>query len=161
MNIASVLHSQLDAAMQMLEECIDRCPPEAWDALVAKYPFWAVAYHALCYADIYVLTDDTWKPHGTFHPAGRAELEEEYPSRVFSRDELLVYAAFCRVQARERVPKESEVRLAGESGFPRHRFSRAELHVYNARHIQHHVGQLSAVVRRAGQELSWVKVGKA
>jgi hypothetical protein len=32
--------------------------------------------------------------------------------------------------------------LAGPSGFRRRKCSRAELHVYNVRHIQHHAAQL-------------------
>ena len=48
-----------------------------------------------------------------------------------------------------------------ESGFSRLPFSRGELHLYNIRHVQHHVGQLSAYLRRIVEdgEQWWVKTG--
>ena len=46
--------------------------------------------------------------------------------------------------------------LAGPSGFHWLKFSRLELHVYNIRHLQHHVGQLNAALRRHQAEgIKW------
>lgn len=152
---------QFSAALAMLGETIEKCPDASWEAPVGKYPFWMVAYHTLCYADVYLSKDDaSWAPQtgpGGVHPAGRGELEEEYPSRKFERAELLEYLEFCRRKLAEEMAAETEATLAGPSGFPRLKFSRAELHLYNLRHIQHHTGQLSALLRRCGVDTGWVK----
>jgi hypothetical protein len=46
--------SQFEAALAMLNECLHKCPAEHWDSLIAKYPFWMVAYHTLCFVDCYL-----------------------------------------------------------------------------------------------------------
>jgi len=162
-----ILRAQLEASLAMLDECLRKCPADHWDTKIANYTFWQVAYHTLCFVDVYLAPDDaSWKPRqdpgapgGGLHPKGRAELDEEYPSRRFDRSELLGYAAICRELIRTAIAAETEASLAGPSGFPRLKFSRAELHLYNMRHIQHHTGQLGASLRRIGVDTRWVKTG--
>lgn len=154
---------QFQAALAMLRNCIAACPAEHWNMPIAKYPFWMVAYHTLCFADVYLAPDDaSWQPQTGptgLHPRGRAELDDEYPSRSFSQAELLGYADQCLVMLRNALAAETAETLAGPTGFPRRRFSRAELYLYNMRHIQHHAGQLSAALRRVGVETPWVSSG--
>lgn len=153
-----VVTSQLEAAVAMLAGCANRCPDELWDQPIAKYPFWQVAYHALCFADCYLATSDAaWQPHPTLHPAGRAELSEECPSRRFTRDELVRYAELCRLKIGQALTADTTETLAGPSGFPWLPFSRAELHLYNLRHAQHHAGQLTAFLHRHDINAPWIK----
>ena len=153
-----ILTSQFHAALLMLRECIEKCPEDHWDSLIARYTFWQVAYHTLCMVDCRLdLSDEAWQPHPLFHPAGRADLEDEYPSRRFTRPELLAYLTFCQTKLTATIPAETAAALnAPAPGFP---FSRAELHLQSIRHIQHHTGQLSASLRRVGVETRWVKAG--
>jgi len=163
------LVSQFDASLSMLEECLRACPDPHWDQKIAHYTFWQVAYHALCFVDVYLSPDDaSWQPRrdpaapgGGLHPAGRAELDEEFPSRRFEKAELIGYIGICRDKLRAALAAETEPTLQGPSGFPHLKFSRAELHLYNLRHAQHHTGQLTASLRRAGVQTRWVKAGSA
>jgi hypothetical protein len=168
--LRSVLWSQMEASLRMMQECIEKCPADHWSGepprTIAKYPFWMVTYHTLCFVDVYLSPgDEVWQPRPDLHPLGRAELENEYPSRMFSRAELLAYAAICRELAGrvlgDHEHAESDQTLAGPSGFKRLPFSRAELHIYNIRHIQHHTGQLSAYLRRNGVDTRWVGRGRS
>lgn len=158
---AACVWSQFGAAIDMLEACILACPDEHWDDLVAKYPFWHVVYHTLCFVDVYLCpTNDDWVPEtgpAGLHPLGRVELDEEYPSRRFSRDEMLRYMGLCRAKLEAQMKRETADVLGGPSGFGHLPFSRAELHVYSVRHVQHHTGQLGACLRRAGVDTRWVK----
>lgn len=164
----TIVLSQFRAALAMLEQCIDSCPDSHWDAPVAKYPFWQVVYHTLCFVDCYLSpsNDDfirtvearAAQPFNP-QPRGMAELEDENPSRRFTRGEMQQYAALCREKLDATIPAESEASLAGPSGFSWLKFSRAEIHLYNLRHVQHHTGQLTASLRRAGVETRWVKAG--
>lgn len=162
------LASQFHGALSMLSECLAKCPADHWDAKIAHYSFWQVAYHTLCFVDCYLARSDAeWAPRqdptapgGGLHPKGRAELDEEFPSRRFEKDELLRYVEICRDLVDEALGRETEQTLEGPSGFPHLPFSRFELHLYNLRHVQHHTGQLTASLRRVGVETKWCKAGR-
>lgn len=87
-------------------------------------------------------------------------MDEEYPSRRFERRELGAYVALCREKVSEALAHETAESLAGPSGFPRLRFSRAELYLYNLRHLNHHLGQLTAHLHRLGFAPEWVSSGR-
>ncbi|MEZ6234119.1 MAG: DinB family protein [Phycisphaerales bacterium] len=166
--VRGVIASQFEAALAMLEVCIDKCPDDRWDAqppeAVAKYPFWQVAYHTLCFVDCYLSRgQDAFEYRtgaGGLHPAGERELREEYPSRRFERDELTRYIAICRDKLSDAMAAETPESLAAPSGFSWLPFSRLELHLYNLRHLAHHTGQLTAYLRRFGVETKWVRDGR-
>jgi len=154
--------TQFEASLSMLKEAIEKCPDEHWEGLIAKYPIWMVAYHTLCFVDYYLSRGEAdFRPRVEegIHPTGMAELDEEYPSRKFSRSELLDYAALCRRKLTEAMTAETAESLGGPSGFSRLKFSRFELHLYNMRHVQHHTGQVGAFLRRVGVNVGWVKAG--
>lgn len=151
---------QFEAALAQLTACIRVCPPERWEEVIGKYPFWHVAYHALMFVDCYLApSNEAFKPRQQFLPAGRAELEEEFPSRRLAQAELLAYALQLRTQIAPAIQRETAPSLAGPSGFGHLPFNRGELHLYNLRHIQHHTGQLSAFLRRCDVSTPWVKTG--
>ncbi|MEX2217831.1 MAG: DinB family protein, partial [Phycisphaerales bacterium] len=171
-----LLARQFEAALAMLADCLRKCPEEHWDTPIAKYPFWQTAYHTLCFVDCY-LTPSNEAFHALlaeraerrrpgeidFQPTGIKELEDEYPSRRFNKPELLAYLHLCRAKAREALGDgpgaESPDTLAGPSGFSWYKVPRAELHLINLRHIQHHTGALGAALRRLGVEPRWVGSG--
>ena len=62
----------------------------------------------------------------------------------------------CRKKAADVIASETADSLRGDSGFDRRDFCRAELHVYNIRHIQHHSAQLILRLRtQAGVDIPW------
>lgn len=155
-----LIRSQFDAAFSMLEECIRICPRAKWRGRVANYEFWHVAYHALYCTDLFTARAEAqWRTSPRFHPGGRVDVEDEYPSRVMLQAELAAYLASCRRKVRASLARESAASLRGPSGFEWLPMSRAELLVYSLRHLQHHAGQLSAFLRRAGKAPQWRKAG--
>lgn len=155
-----VIASQFCAALAMLRGCVEACPEEHWDTTVAKYPIWQVVHHTLCFVDLYLAPDETgWKPDERpdgMQPLGWKELDEEYPSRRFTREELLGYLDRCQELVRSTILNESDQTLAGPSGHKHLTFSRHELHLYNMRHVQHHAGAIAAVLRKLNIETPWV-----
>src|SRR3974377_273139 len=116
--IRRILAAQFEAALFMLNESIHKCPDEHWDGIIGKYPFWQVAYHTLCFADLYLSKDEgSFRFSAIFHPKGQAELDEEYPSRRFEKPELIEYLAICRRKAIQTIGSETRQSLEGESGF--------------------------------------------
>lgn len=170
-SIKPIIASQLLASLAMMNDCVQKCPPQLWnnpEKTIAKYPFWLVVYHTLCFVDLYLSPSETvyqprTEPPVVFHPRGWQEFDDEYPSRTFTQPELLAYIQVCREKIAAVLgngpDSETEISLSGPSGFSRLAFTRTELHLYNLRHLQHHTGQLTAFLRRGDVETSWVKAG--
>lgn len=157
---AQAILGQFEASLAMLDKCIRACPEEHWDSPIAKYPFWLVAYHTLYCTDGYLVTSEQdWTPHPVYQPAGVSDVDSEYPSKRFTQIELAAYVQHCLKRSREVLGAETNETLAGPSGFARLPFSRAELHLYNLRHVQHHTGQLGAFLHRMKIPAPWVKSG--
>lgn len=147
--------SQYKASFDMLRDAVTKCSDALW--LDAKYvhPFWRVAYHSLFFADLYLSASverfTPWSKHvediealgpmfwkgGKVPPAGPA----------YTKADIEAYCA----SVMEKMPGAMEtLDLEAASGFPWLPFSKAELQIYNIRHVQHHTGQL---IERIRQEL--------
>jgi len=154
-SVKSALTTQYEATLWMLRDCIKKCPESHWNKPIAKYPFWQVAYHSLCFVDLYLSAKHSdWKPQA-IHPKGVKELSDEYPSRRFEKAELLEYTDYCRDKALKQIPLETPRSLARPTTVPWYKVNRLELHMINLRHAQHHVGQLSAHLRKAKKSPKW------
>lgn len=154
-----IVGGQFSAALDMLDECLRRCPAKHWKGKVGKYPFWQVAYHALYCTDLYTApTEKDWSP-GKFQPGGIADVENEYPTREFSKRELRAYVKHCRKLMWDSLAAETEKSLVGPSGFSWLKMTRAEVPIYSMRHVQHHTGQLGVFLRREKVSTKWSKRG--
>jgi len=68
--VKQILASQFDAALCMLNDCVEQCPAAQWDGIIAKYPFWHVAYHAVLRRSVpFARRSDVRAPRGL--PPGR------------------------------------------------------------------------------------------
>jgi uncharacterized damage-inducible protein DinB len=169
----AIMRSQFKAAMRMFADCLNVADDSHIDTPIGKYPFWQVAYHTLCFIDCYLSSGEdefraemtarasAAKATGAFNPqpTGEAELAEEYPSRRFTLSELRTYMTLCMDKFERVFAAQTPEVLAGPSGFRRLPFTRAELHLYNMRHIMHHCGQLSAALRRFELDPKWIGRG--
>jgi hypothetical protein len=166
--INQVLLGQYEAALSMLRDAIASCPAAHWEAKVANDPARFVAFHTLYWTDIYLSrTMDAFESHefvleGRGLPFGQPIPEGTMPPGL-PQPRAMAYADYCIAKARAVLASEREADLAGDNGFGRP-FSRAEMHVYNIRHIQHHTGALSAHIRRLVPEfpeegMDWIDSG--
>ena len=157
--VRRMLMGQFEASLAMLGQCVEMCPAAHWNGTIVKYEFWHVAYYTLYCTDLYLAESwDAFEPC-EFLPAGKNELEREYPSREMTREELLGYLALCRQRAVDALAAETAESLARPAGFERLAFSRGELYLSSMRHVMHHTGQLSALLRKLGVDTDWVKMG--
>lgn len=148
--------SQGFGALAMLRDCIELCPDDKWDEPIGIHPYWLNVYHTLGYTDLYCARSvSAWVPTPRFHPAGRAGFQGWNPGRRFEREELLAYTELCRKKFRAAFDAETPATFRAASGFPWVKLPRYELYPYSTRHVQHHVGQLSAVLRRLGIAPTW------
>lgn len=149
--------SQFQAALEMVESAVAQCPDSAWASPVGTRAFWRVAYHALFYGDFYLCRSESDHTPLPWQRADENFLDADDAGPPLERETLLAFARHCRAKASAVIPWESDELRAGFSGFPWLPFTRAEIHVYNARHLQHHAGQLAAAIRAAGgPPVEWV-----
>ena len=159
----SMIANQYEAVYCMLSACIERCPDAGWDGPVASLKFCQVVFHTLFFSDVYLGVDLASLREQAFHQdhaatfAGYEELEDKPQEAVYSKAFVRAYLAHCRAKAREVVAAETEASLNRSPGFDWLKFSRAEVHVYNIRHIHHHAAQLSLRLRLDyGADIPWV-----
>jgi hypothetical protein len=156
--------SQFEAALAMLNQCIAACPPEHWEGKIANDAFRYVAYHTLFFADLYLSTSENAFQQTDFHRRGGDE-RGEAASPGLSKEETLAHVPVVRQKLLDTLAAETAESLAGPSGISWRKTSRAELHLYNLRHVQHHVGAMYAYLRRVvpsladNKALPWVGAG--
>jgi hypothetical protein len=163
--VKELISHQFEAAFCALNACIDRCPESAWNAPVANLAFCQVAFHTLFFADYYLGQNEDALREQPFHrerPDFFRDYEELQPRRqqlLYDRPGIKTYLEYCRHKASEVMAAETAESLMARAAF-RRTFSRAELHVYNIRHIQHHAAQLSLRLRLDSREdIPWFGSG--
>lgn len=165
--VRSSIGSQLSAALAMLGDAIERCPDDLWAERVGERAFWEVAFHVAYYTDLYLTPPETpwpepppWAwPHAaglgrTMEPPFRPLTPEETGPEL-PRWEVAAYVRSLTDKLRDSLSRETEASLAGPSGFFWLGMARAGVYLYNLRHVQHHAGQLCAVLRREGVSVEW------
>ncbi len=162
----SLITNQYEAAFCTLHECVTRCPDEMWQAPVVNHPFSQSIFHTLFFADLYLGTDMDAQRQQPFHRqhaeafADYEQLEDRIPHGRYEKSFIVEYLQHCRAKARQVVAAETARQLTEPAGFAWLNTTRAEVHVYNIRHIQHHAAQLILRLRgEAGQDMPWVKSG--
>lgn len=161
-----LIANQYDACLCTLTQCSENCPDSHWDALIARHPFCQVLFHTLFFADYYLGNDADSFGQQAFHRentelfSNYEQLQDREPTSVYSREQIDMYGRFCRDKATATMDAETEQTLCAETGFARRNFSRAELHVYNIRHIQHHAAQLILRLRiDTTVDIPWIGSG--
>ncbi|UUO06777.1 DinB family protein [Blastopirellula sp. J2-11] len=162
----TLLTGQYQASLWMLHRCIEQCPETAWDQPVANLKFCQAAFHALFFTDYYLCASPANFKLQPFHQQHAAEfcdyeeMEVREQKLTYDRSFLRSYGQHCRAKAIDVIQQESAESLTAACGFAPKTFSRAELHVYNIRHIQHHAAQLSLRLRLDfDDDISWLGTG--
>lgn len=162
--LRKILAAQYEAALAMMHQCVQACPPQHWEGKIANDTFRQVSYHALFFTDLHLSPDEKAFELRELHHHGGDERGPN-ASIGLSQEQTLSYVGICRAKVALALKKETLESLEGPSGFKWRKHSRGELHIYNIRHLQHHVGQLSAYLRRvdpalaAADALPWVSSG--
>ncbi|HEV3050008.1 MAG TPA: DinB family protein [Longimicrobium sp.] len=152
----SMVWRQFGAAIDMLENAIHACPDEVWGDRTRQPQFWYVAYHTLFFLDLYLAPGvEGFAPPPPFTSG---ELEDDVlPDRVYTRDELRAYLRHGRDKCRATIEGMTDEEAERRAGFDWLDLSRAELLLYNLRHVQHHAAQLNLILRQAtGSAPRWV-----
>lgn len=161
-----VLAHQFEASLGALNVVIARCPDAIWHEPVANWKFCQAAFHTVFFTDVYLQPseDPVALKAQAFHQSHQAqfrdyeELEDRPQVHTYDKSFVREYLLFVRQKAQDTIARESAQVLAGQSGFSWRKCSRAELHVYSIRHIQHHAAQLGLRLRQHSPDITipWV-----
>jgi hypothetical protein len=133
---------------------------------VVNLKFCQAVFHTLFFTDYYLgETGEDFRKE-PFHRENAdvfrdyEELEPRAQVHLYERAWIKKYLQYCLKRGREIVAAETAESLAAPTKFPRKNFSRAELYVYNIRHLQHHAAQLSMRLRLNSQtDVPWFRSG--
>ena len=154
--------SQYRAGLKMLVYTIEKCPDDLWKKDGYESAYWRIVYHTLFYTAFYLSENAEafipWEKHrfnynrlGTIDDDGNPIII----ANAYSKDELLDCIQFIADNVEEAVNSTNENQESGFNWLPIDKF---ELHLYNIRHIQHHVGQLIERLHQNGiTGISWVR----
>jgi hypothetical protein len=164
LDMRRAVKSQFLAALAMLEQTIQRCPPDLWIDPQAKDQFWQIAYHALFYTHLYLQESEaTFRPwpkyRKDYHLLGPIPWEGNLIHAIgepYTRAEVLEYLEFCRIEGQTKL---AALDFAGPSGFAWLTFNKLELQMYIIRHLQQHIGELGARLSDRSIEIGWVGAG--
>lgn len=150
-SLRPVLKSQYHAALAMLRESIERCPPEVWSSTAPKNAFWQIAYHTLFYTHLYLEPDEA---HFRRWPHQHGD-EDGISAGPYTPAQVLEYWRFCDGMVDGAVDAlDLDHPLSGFAWYP---MSKLEHQFVNIRHIQHHSAQLADRLRSAaGIGIRWV-----
>ncbi|MBC8145737.1 MAG: DinB family protein [bacterium] len=148
--------SQYRASLTMLRTAIENYPDELWLDQSFVNPAWRIAYHALYYTHLYLTrTEEEFVPweHAIAEANHMGEPLKE-GAAPHPRESILEYLdwiyGFVPVGL-------SNKPFDSSSGFDWITMNRGQLHIYNLRHLQHHMGQLAERLKsEADVSIDWV-----
>jgi hypothetical protein len=159
-----LISGQFDASLSMLALCIDKCPEDSWNAPVVNLAFCQAAFHTLFFTDCYLGQTTADMKGQDFHQANQhhfreyEELEDRKQELMYERQFVVDYLRHCHVKSVSVIAGETPESFQAKCGFEWLQITRAELYLYNIRHIQHHSAQLSLRLRKDHQiDVPWVK----
>ncbi len=154
--IHGVLKRQYRAALQMMQQAIERCPEALWLASEGyACPYWRVVFHGLFFTHFYLQKDPDsmrrWAKH-------RGQLQDTCgpaSTEPYTRAEMLEYLEFCRGILDAAV---AALDLSSpDCGFPWYKQGKLEHQLTNLRHLQHHVAQLDErLCSVSGEGVDWL-----
>ena len=153
---------QFGAAIDMLDNAIEACPDELWqarlfpDSIPEFAEFWCIAYHCLFWLDFYLSeTAENFAPPAPFT---LSEFESgQLPERVYTKEELREYLAYGRSKCRTTIASMTDF-MAPQQVRPNWSIeSVGELLLDNMRHVQEHAAQLSLFLgQNVGTAPGWI-----
>lgn len=153
-DMISLMKSQIDATLDMLEDTIGKFDEDSWKAgFVAEWQPWQLALHAIECLDGYFSLSSECSRVSRFGTSSREMTEQDAPSV----EAVQLYLADIRAKVERRVQIDSQRDLS-EKYDPAcgNGFCVLEQFVYALRHTMHHQGELAMLALKAGvHETMW------
>ena len=155
-SVKTLTLKQYEAALSTIARCVRVCSDEMWIEPIVELTFNQAAFHTLFFGDLYLVANLESMKDTDFHRQhvndfqDYEEYEDKKPENTYSKKFILDYAQYCREKAITVINSETETSLNDDAPHSWINMSRAEQHIYNIRHLQHHAAQLIMRLRSAG-----------
>jgi DinB superfamily len=151
------LWRQLGAAIDMLQNAVVACPEDVWHSDPPHRAFWYLTYHTLFFLDLYTFgAVEGFAPPAPF-TLGELDPRGVLPERIYRKEELIGYLAYCRDACGRTLLSLTEEKAARMCVFGWGKSSYGELILRNLRHVQHHTAQLNWILReRTNSAPGWI-----
>jgi len=151
--LVAELKHQHHSTLSMLTSAIEGCPKAIWTKEFAGVPFWREFYHALFWMHNFLGDQDK---RFQFQPFG-VDIDPRLftpPNNTCAQEEALGYAALTAAYIDEVFGVLTLDALNGSDQYDESNF-RSVYHrlMYGLRHVQHHVGKLTAYLNLEGIQL--------
>lgn len=158
--ISGVLRRNWEPTVVMLRRAIEGCPEEAWAVEDGNLALWEHAFHAVVWVDVWLrVAGEKWEKSAIHCDAAVGMKPGAGP--VISREEMLGFLEAVlarRGRFLEALTDEVLLEHDGVMGAP---WTRADRLLGQIRHVQHHVGCMSAILRRrTGKGVDWAGWGE-
>jgi uncharacterized damage-inducible protein DinB len=160
LTLGQILGRQAEPTLSMLEEILRTCPADAWGQTHADRPaIWQQVYHVLLGLSIWLHWPRPTVQLPEFH-RDQADMVPGVES-VWTQEFLAPFARRVLAKAREYLRKLETVDPMETMEIRGQWFTRADLVLSQIRHVQHHVGNIHAEMRRqTGANPPWHGVGE-
>jgi hypothetical protein len=158
----TIIWQQFGAAIDMLENGLVACPDQLWSDRSREPEYWYVLFHTLFFLDLYL--SDSVEGFSPPTPFTLDELDPRglIPEHPYTKEELRNYLEHGRRKCRLTIEALTDGRAVELLSFGSIEGSRAELLLYNLRHVQHHAAQLNLLLRQTtGSAPGWVARAKS
>src|SRR5688572_6336079 len=165
MDLRAALKEQLHAGLNMLRQCVEKCPDDLWTSGSHPRPYWRIAFHAAFFTQLYLGQNEAafqkwpgcredshrlWDDPANLEPY---ELPAEF--EPYRQKEMVSYIAF--IDGLVDPTLETLDLDSAETGFRWYEnMSKLSHELMNLRHIQGHVGQLSELLMARGIDIDWI-----
>jgi hypothetical protein len=152
--LKEILWLQFGAAIETLQNALNACPEDRWQAHLWRAPegrpefteFWYVAYHAIFWLDYYC--SESAEGFTAPPPFTLSEFDSDgaVPERVYTKQELQTYLEYARTKCRTKIEgltDENEPQQVRNNWRVK---TVAELLLYNMRHVQEHAAHLNMLL---------------
>ena len=158
MDIRSALKSQYHAALTMLRDAVEQCPPDVWTAGEHPRNFWRIAVHAVFYGHLYLMqTEADFQPWAKFRKTSEDLYGECQEMEPYTQGEVIEYLDMVNGMIDEHIDR-MDLGTA-DCGFSWYSMPKLDHQILNIRHIQEHAGQLRERLFMGHADPRWV--GKA
>jgi hypothetical protein len=163
--LKEILWLQFGAAIETLQNALNACPDDLWQAHLWRAPegrpefteFWYVAYHAVFWLDYYCSESAEGFTAPPPFTLSEFDMDGAMPERVYTKQELIAYLEYARAKCRaqiESITDENEPQQVRNNWRVK---TVAELLLYNMRHVQEHAAHLNMLLgQKTDSAPGWV-----
>jgi hypothetical protein len=157
------LKSQLLSCLEMLKDCIDRCPIEEWNEAHSDYPFCQVVFHALFDCDLNLSNNEIELKNQEFHIENRKEfgnyeeLDDKIKNSIYTNSFILKYYSHIinKVNSIFYVYENIDLFIPKSDYYKS--MTQMERIINCIRHTQHHAAQLGLRLQLiTKKEMEWI-----